>query len=147
MNSSIIKRRPSHRFNGYMTPVFTSVINELLNTPITRVVEKTRLQTFPAANITKGEHAYTIMISLPGVKKEEIDISIEKNKLTVMSTATESDEKNYRLREFDLSKFKRTFTVPKHVDTEKIAANHEAGILTLSLPIAPEAKPQKVAVQ
>lgn len=146
MNSSIIKKAPVNRYKGYMAPAFTSVINELLNTPINKAVEKIQMQTLPAANITKGEDAYTIMLSLPGIKKEEIDISIDNNNLKVMSTAAKQEEQTYRLREFDLSNFKRTFSLPKQVDVASISAKHEAGILTLVLPIAPEAKPKKVEV-
>ena len=130
-----------------MAPAFSTMINDLMQTPRSENLQKGQPITIPLANVIKSDDAYTVSLSLPGISKEQIDIIIDQNRLTVKSKTEQSEEQTFRLREFNYNNFQRVFTIPKHVDTEHISAKHEAGILTLSLPIVPDAKPKKIEIQ
>ena len=77
--------------------------------------------------------------------KEDIEIKIEDNVLTISSEkkdeATEKEGEKFTRKEFKYAAFKRTFTLPDTVDSTKIVANYENGILNLSIPKKEEAKP------
>ncbi|MGB5821632.1 MAG: Hsp20/alpha crystallin family protein [Saonia sp.] len=99
----------------------------------------------PAVNIKDNETDFTLELVVPGRKKEDFNIEIDKNVLTV-SAEIESDntvtEENYTRREFVSSSFKRAFTLPKTIDEDKIVASYKDGILSLSIPKKEEALPK-----
>lgn len=91
----------------------------------------------PSVNISESEGGYHIELSAPGFSKEEIDINVEENTLTVSGKHEEKKEetnKRYSRKEFGYQNFKRSFTLPELVNTDQIAAKFENGILTLDLP-------------
>ncbi|WMI65052.1 Hsp20/alpha crystallin family protein [Aestuariibaculum sp. YM273] len=91
----------------------------------------------PAVNIMNSENKYTIEMAVPGLKKSDFNIDIDNNVLSI-SAATETEHKEeseqYTRREFGYSSFKRTFTIPKTVDIERIKAEYNEGILNIHLP-------------
>jgi HSP20 family protein len=90
----------------------------------------------PGSNIMESDNEFTIKLALPGVDKNSIRIQHEKGYLTVQVEKTENPDihENYTRREFDFSQASRTFRVGEKIDTEKITARYENGILTLQLP-------------
>lgn len=99
----------------------------------------------PAVNIKENEKDFELELSVPGRKKEDFDIEIDKDVLTISSeieTNEEKKEDNYTRREFSFSSFKRSFALPETVDTENIMANYENGILSFTLPKKAEALPK-----
>lgn len=104
----------------------------------------------PAVDVVEHENAFELRVELPGVKPEELDISVDGNTLTVRGERSYSDEQRkkdgyYRL-ERRYGKFQRMFTLPQTVDSGAIAADLSSGILTLKLPKQELAKPRKIAV-
>jgi len=104
----------------------------------------------PAMDVLEEEGAYIVKASLPGVKPEEVEITLTDNTLTIKGEAKadkEVKEENYHLRERHYGSFLRTMTLPMAVDTEKVEAMHENGVLTLHLPKSEAVKPKKIAVK
>ena len=101
----------------------------------------------PAVNVIDRDNEYIVEMAIPGMKKSDFDVNIDNQLLTISAeTETEEEEKNenYTRREFGYSSFKRTFSLPKTVDTEKISANYKDGILKVELPKFDEAKKKPI---
>lgn len=89
----------------------------------------------PAANIIETEQEFRLELAAPGFSKEDFKITLDKNILTVSSEKeTEQKDENYTRYEFNYGKFSRSFALPKSIDTERINAASENGILRISLP-------------
>ncbi len=104
----------------------------------------------PAADIIERDDAYLVKLELPGVKKNEVKITIENNILTVSGEKKQEnelkDKEHYRFERMH-GAFRRSFTLPSTVKGEKIEAVYEDGILTISLPKAEEAKPKAIEIK
>jgi len=95
------------------------------------------------------EDKFIVRTELPGMKKEEIDVSIVGDTLTIKGerkAETEIKEENYYCCERCYGSFLRSITLPTAVDIKKVEANYQNGVLELVLPKAPEVKPQKIEV-
>jgi len=91
----------------------------------------------PKINIRETEETYNIEVELPGVKKENVDIQVDGDILTIAGERIIKDEvkeEEYRKVESNYGKFSRAFTLPKRVDTSKIEAKFELGILEVNIP-------------
>jgi HSP20 family protein len=91
----------------------------------------------PAVNTREDADAYYIDVDLPGVKKEDVEISIDKNVLTIKGkreVRKEVKEEDYYRIESAYGSFARSFTLPEKVDTEKIEAKTENGVLEIVIP-------------
>ena len=99
--------------------------------------------TLPAVNIKENANEFYLEIAVPGMKKSDFNIDVD-NKILSISSETkeekEQKEENYTRREFGYSSFKRTFTLPDTIETDKISAQYKEGILTVHLPKKEEAK-------
>jgi len=149
MNHTAHKRRAhkGRRHNNGFAPAFGSIINEILNSPLHEVVsDKPKKYTYPAANIVKIDNQYQLSLAIPGVAKEDVSISIDKNKLVIKSEVEDKSEIKFRLREFNYAKFKRAFTLSDDADIDNISAKFDNGILHVSIPTIKEAGPVKVEI-
>ena len=89
------------------------------------------------ANVIENEDAFNLELSVPGNEKKDISINLENNVLTISSEKEEKNESentNYTMREFTYTSFSRSFTLPKSVNSDKIKAGYENGILNITLP-------------
>ena len=97
----------------------------------------------PSVNIKETKDAYVLEVSAPGFAKESFNVKVEENLLTISAEAKEEKleegEKMTR-REFTRQSFKRSFTLPKTVVADKIAAAYDSGILNITLPKVEETK-------
>lgn len=103
----------------------------------------------PAVDVYEDEHSVNLKIEVPGIDEKDIDVRIENNVLTVHGERKfEKDEKeeNFRRVERQYGSFTRTFTLPSSVDSEKVSANYDKGILKITLPKKAEAKPKQIKV-
>lgn len=101
--------------------------------------------TIPLVNIKETEDSYIIELAAPGLKKENFDLDLDNNILTISSKTEEQEvtkNENYTKKEFNYSSFKRAFTLPETADIEKIAAKYESGILEITISKKEEAKVQ-----
>lgn len=101
------------------------------------------LQSSVPVNILESEEEFLIELSAPGLKKDLFKISLEDQLLSIsleLPAENESETKAYRKREFKPFNFKKSFSLPKTVLTERISAAYENGVLKLHLPKAEEAR-------
>jgi HSP20 family protein len=101
--------------------------------------------TIPAVNIKETFENYEVEVAAPGMNKKDFNVQLEGNILTISSEKElqqgQQDEVRYASREFSYQSFSRTFTLQKDVvDTEKIQATYENGVLLLVIPKKEEAK-------
>ncbi|MFF0205189.1 Hsp20/alpha crystallin family protein [Streptomyces sp. NPDC005017] len=93
--------------------------------------------------------AYVITFDLPGVSTDAIDIDVERNMLTVKAErrpVAKADAVKMELSERPLGVFSRQIVLADTLDTERIQADYDAGVLTLRIPIAERAKPRKISI-
>lgn len=94
----------------------------------------------PRVNICDEKEDFMIFLAVPGLKKADISINVEDNILSISHQAEKEEEGvYYSSREFNYNNFERSFRIPKTVNTEKIKADYENGILTVKLPKREEA--------
>jgi len=97
----------------------------------------------PAVNIIEEKEDYRIEVAAPGLEKKDFNVNLDHNVLTISSEKEskneETDAKVMR-KEFSFSSFKRSFTLPNTVDSDKIEATHKEGILFITIPKKEEAK-------
>lgn len=136
-------RRRNHGF-----PTFAKVVNDIFNDDFVKNLDE-NLSVWngsqPAVNVKEDADGYALALAAPGYSKEDIEIKIDDNVLTISSEKKTEDIANegekFTRREFKYAAFKRTFTLPETVDVTKIAANYENGLLNISIPKKEEAKP------
>jgi len=103
-----------------------------------------------AVDMYETDESIVIKSALPGVKSEDIDISLEGDILTIkgeISSDEEVKEKSYIRRERRCSSFYRSLSVPVPVVVDKAEAEFENGVLTLTLPKAEDVKPKSIKVR
>jgi HSP20 family protein len=102
----------------------------------------------PTTDILEDEHALTVVMEMPGVSKEAVDINIEDRVLTVQGRIDfgKYEQMQPVYTEYNIGNFSRSFSLSNSIDQDKIRADMQDGVLTLTLPKAEEAKPRKIAV-
>jgi HSP20 family protein len=103
----------------------------------------------PACDVFEDREAVKIMAEVPGVRPEDVKLSIENNLLTIRGEKKQqAEEKTERVHRYERSygTFERTFALPTTVDPEKIAATYSQGILTVTIPKADRARPREIPV-
>ena len=104
----------------------------------------------PAVDLKENEQEYTLEADLPGMKKDEIEITVMDNAITLKGERkheTETKEKDYHRVERRYGSFERTFEIPGGFDADKIAARFDNGVLKVTLPKREEAKPKQIDVK
>lgn len=102
----------------------------------------------PALDLYQNSDNVIAVVELPGMRKEDIDVSLHDGMLTIAGerpTSSGEGENAERTERFS-GKFRRSITLPTRVDAGKVSATYKDGILTVTLPKAEEAKPKKVEV-
>ncbi len=125
---------------------FPSIIDELLKPDWLGGMQSFNANV-PAVNIKETDTSFGIELAAPGKKKEDFNIEIDHNVLTISSEEkAEKEEKDtegkYTRKEFSYSSFRRAFTLPETVNTENINATYENGVLHIALPKREEALPK-----
>jgi HSP20 family protein len=104
----------------------------------------------PALDISERKDAYLVTVELPGVKPEDLDITMEDGLLTIQGErqfTAESSEQQFHRVERRYGAFRRSITLPAHVTAEGIQASFEDGVLQILVPKAEEAKPKRIQVR
>lgn len=101
-------------------------------------------------DVTKADDSYTVKADIPGVKKDDIQVSVEGNEVTIsgeIKKETEEKKGEEVLRsERYYGKISRSFTLPHDVDESKVTARYADGVLKLSLPTKAASKTKKITV-
>lgn len=113
----------------YFNNVFDSLFNEALKNDY-------QISKRPNVNIYEDDDQYKIELAAPGLKKEDFKIEVKKNSLSVWAEqqAEQSEAtKKYSRKEFEYRSFARSFILPEDVNSEKISASYEQGILHVTI--------------
>jgi HSP20 family molecular chaperone IbpA len=119
-----------------------------------REVDKKQETTVPArfflpnTDIYETEHALTLVMEMPGVRKDNVDVRVEDSTLAVEGRI---DFGNYErltplYTEYNIGHYRRGFTLSSKIDQSSISARMEDGVLTLVLPKVEEAKPRRIEI-
>jgi len=144
---------PISRFGGLSTfdrdadTIFSSFFGPSFPTLFTQRTPRAVSAT-PQANIAKTDEGYTIDLAAPGFGRDDFNIDVEDNTLTV-SAAYEVDNSNddsVLSQEYSHSSFTRSWILPEGAQCEAIDARYEAGILTVSIPTTNERNNKKLVI-
>ena len=103
----------------------------------------------PAFEVRETKDAYVFSADLPGLREDELDISLTGNHLTISGQRSEEkreDGDRVHMYERRYGAFSRSFALPEGVDTEDVEANLEHGVLKISVPKKPEVKPRRISL-
>lgn len=103
-----------------------------------------------ALDMYQTDDDVVVKANIPGIKPEDIDISVSGDTLTIQGEVeeeSEKDETRYMLRERRYASFARSVTLPSSVQADSAKAEFENGVLTLTLPKAEEVKPKRISVK
>lgn len=103
----------------------------------------------PVADIVEGKNGVVVQIEMPGVRSEDVEISVERRVLTVRGRGRLTAPEGFRLvyAEYGEGDYERAFTLSQDIDEGRIAAEMKNGVLMLTLPRAEAAKPRKIEVK
>ena len=124
--------------------VFEDAFTRLLSEP------RTGWPWSPAVEVFETENELVLKADVPEVDLKDIDVRVEDQTLTLSGERKfqkEDSQKGYHRIERGYGSFTRSFTVPSTVDTEKVEAGYENGVLTVKLPKKPAAKPRQVKIE
>jgi HSP20 family protein len=103
----------------------------------------------PAVDLRETESAYHFNVDLPGVKEENVDVSLTGNRLTISGTReeeTRDQNDRYHAYERSYGSFARSFSLPEGIDADHIQADMKNGVLSVTLPKRPEIQPRRIGI-
>lgn len=126
---------------------FPSVWNDLFNNDwVSQPEQSYASRNLPKVNIANNEDHFMIELAAPGLKKEDFSLDVDDETLTISAHREEEkneQEGNYTRKEFSYQTFKRSFTLPDNVVTDKISAKYEDGVVHIHIPKELESKKTK----
>ena len=128
---------------------FEDIFSRLSLPAVWRRIPTVEMGWAPAIEVFEKKDKFVVKAELPGLKEEDIDVSVVGDTLTIRGerkAESEVKEEDYYCCERSYGSFSRSIALPSNVDANKIEADYEDGVLEVSLPKAPEVKPKKVAV-
>ncbi|MBX2898189.1 MAG: Hsp20/alpha crystallin family protein [Cyclobacteriaceae bacterium] len=120
--------------NDFVPTSFSALVDRFFNDSITRAGGSTFV---PKTDVVETPTAYEVHLAVPGLTKEDFNIEVNDNFLTVSGERkfqNEKKEKNFHAIETHYGSFSRSFTLPENVDATKINAKYNNGILELTIP-------------
>lgn len=104
----------------------------------------------PSVDVAEHDNEYVVKVELPGVSKDDVNITMQDSVLTIRGEKNEekeTKESSYHRVERSYGSFQRSFTLPTTVNSDKVDASYKDGILIISLPKVEEAKPKQIEVK
>ncbi len=152
MNSLTRWQRPEVAWPGFgrLTDL-RDEIDRLFEAPLAELTRGSQLLSgwTPAMDLFEDRDNFYVRAELPGMKKEDIELSLHNGSLSISGERKGEDEfkdaEVYRAERF-VGRFQRTVTLPTPVASDKVKARYQDGILTVSLPKAEESKPKQIEV-
>ena len=119
--------------------------------PVTSRYADRQLENFaPQFEVKETKDALIVKADMPGVKADDLDVSVQANVLSITGRREQerkTEEEHFHMTERSYGTFTRSFTLPDGVDSKNLDAELKDGVLTLTLPKAPEARPQRVQIK
>ncbi len=110
--------------------------------------QATELETFrPTVELSEGEHEYRVNVELPGLKPEEVEVSVDEGMLKIRGEKKREEHKMRQGVEYSertYGSFTRSIQLPRTVDASKINAQFENGVLAITIPKTEAAKPRRI---
>lgn len=130
---TLVKFRPGRNFDIPDTSrTFSSLLDEFFNDSLSRGSAEHMFQ--PEVDILEEDSRFVIKAYLPGLKKEDIQVSMEGGTLSISGEREQKEEKDshrFHMKESRYGRFERSFRLPENVDRESIEASYESGVLTV----------------
>ncbi len=127
------------------------LFNQFFNLPSYEVGVVTRQTSWvPSIEGYEKEDQYFVRLDLPGIDPKDVEVLAENDSLIIKGErkkAHEVEEKGYHYRETSYGRFERRLALPKGLETNKIAARYDKGILEISIPLPPRLVAKKVPIQ
>lgn len=128
---------------------------ESINRQLSRMLDESpdgeeRGNWLPAVDIHESEDMFTVEAEVPGIDKKDIKVSVENGMLTISGERRyekETKEENRHRIERSYGRFTRSFALPTHVDSAKVVAKVEDGVLRVTLPKVEAVKPKSIEVR
>lgn len=146
-------QRPESAWPGFgRFSTLRDEIDRLFEGPLSELARTSQLLSgwTPPLDLHEDKDNFVVKIELPGMKKEDIDVSLHDGNLGISGERKSEDKLEgvdvYRTERF-FGHFQRTITMPAPVAADKIKAQYKDGVLTVTLPKAEEAKPKQIEVQ
>ena len=130
--------------SAFVDKSFDQLINRFFGPEVSFGPYRDWVENRPAVNIVETETNFRIELAAPGLNKEDFDIKVEKDTLSISAKkeSTTVEGEKVKVREFAYTSFQRNFTLPKTVDAEAIEARYDNGVLVLTVPKKEEALPK-----
>ena len=127
----------------------TEMTKETASTTLAQAEPLRTARFMPAVDIFETSEEYVVMAEMAGCDPKGIDVQFENGELSIYGRVAprEVPKAGWLAREFEVGDFYRTFNVTESIETEKISADYEHGILTLRLPKVETAKPRRIEVR
>ena len=125
------------KFDPMMPRTFNNFFDNFFNRSVSDFVGSDFVMSMPSVNVVETDQGYGLEVAAPGLTKEDFDISVEKDHLTISASKEAKEEvtqDKFTRREFNYTSFKRSFYLPESIDKDAIEARYENGVLRLSLP-------------
>lgn len=134
---------PVHQLRREMDRLWSQVVGDNYEPPWTGIVRGQ-----PAVNVWETEEAIYAELETPGMKSDQLDISVVGDQLSIRVQRPEVEEKGatYHRRERPVGAFTRLLRLPTPVDTDAVEAELQNGVLCIKLPKSKEARPRKIQV-
>jgi HSP20 family protein len=146
----MIRWQPINRPATFNTGI-DRLFNEFMGRSLRQMEEETAACAWtPAVNILEREEGIVISADLPGLKAEDVDVTVDNGVLTIKGERTleeVSEGETYHRVERSYGSFERSFSIPNSVDPKKIEARFTNGEMTITLPKREESKPRSVKVK
>ena len=101
-------------------------------------------------DVLETEQGYQVRVGLPGVKPEDLDLSVQQNTLTIKgqfrSSVKPDQQVNWLVQEISEGSFERSITFPKPIDADKIDTSFEQGVLSITVPLSEASRPKKISI-
>lgn len=134
--------------------MYQSVLDDLfeLNREMNRIFNGTGYRGYgawPETNMYEDTESYVLVSKVPGMSREDIEVSIQDNTLSISGSRKKDQQENMKmhLNERFQGDFQRNFLLNERIDTDRIKAETENGLLIIRLPKSPESKPKKIEIQ
>jgi HSP20 family protein len=127
----------------------TRMIDAALNQSQARCAADTTWTTTPRADVLEGDQEYRILLDLPGIRSEDLELNLEQQTLTVKAERSLELPEGFTSRRSERSgklAYARTFRLGNGVDTDEIKANLKDGVLEVTLPKSEQSLPRKIEV-
>jgi HSP20 family protein len=125
-------------------------MDQLFSDAFTRPVSMSGGSVIPAIDVYQNNDAVVVKAALPGLKADDVQISVTADVLTLCGEFKQENEKKdttYHIREQRFGSFERSIMLPSDVQTDKAKADFENGILTITLPKAESVKPKTITIK